>query len=96
MIERRTQAIMDRLEGLLGNKSGSRNRGAHSRESSREPRGNFHEHPNRGRTFGCTRGRGKPSGNATRKIAQGVPRKSDEALLAAERLRTNDLCETQI
>ena len=29
MIERRTQAIMDRLEGLLGNKSGSRNRRAH-------------------------------------------------------------------
>ena len=57
---------------------------------------NFHEHPNRGRTFGCTRGRGKSSGNATRKIAQGVPRKSDEALLAAERLRMNDLCETQM
>ena len=58
MMERRTQVIMDRLDGLLGNKSGSRNRGAHSREASRELIVNFNEHPNRERTYGSTRGRG--------------------------------------
>ena len=35
MMERRTQAIMDKLDGLLGNRIGSRNIGAHSREASR-------------------------------------------------------------
>ena len=56
MIERRTQAIMDRQDGLLGNRSSSRNRGAHSSEASREPRVKFSAHPNRGRTHGSTRG----------------------------------------
>ena len=37
-LERRTQAIMYRLLDLLGNRRGSKNRGTHSREASREPR----------------------------------------------------------
>ena len=49
MLERRTQAIMDRLDGLLGNKCGSWKKGANSTEARREPRVNFNEHPNRGR-----------------------------------------------
>ena len=65
MMERRTQAILDRLNGLLRNKSGSRNRGAHSREASKEPRVNFNEHPNRERTYEYARGRGNSSSKAT-------------------------------
>ena len=49
MMERRTQALMDRLDGLLGNRNGSRNREANSGEPSREPRLNFNEQPNRRR-----------------------------------------------
>ena len=50
MMDRRTQAIMDRLDGLLGNRSGSRNREANSGEPDRETRVNFKEQPNRRRT----------------------------------------------
>ena len=57
MMERRTQAIMDRLDGLIGNRSGSRNVEANSREPSTETRVNFNEQPNRRRTYGSTRGR---------------------------------------
>ena len=67
MLERRTQAIMDRLDSLLGNTSESRNRGAHSREERRDPRRvNFNEQPDKGRTYGSTRGRGNSNCNATR------------------------------
>ena len=62
---RRTRAIMHRLDGLLRNRSESRNRGAHSRGASREPRVNFIEHTNRGRTYGSTRRRGVSYGNVT-------------------------------
>ena len=44
MTERRTHAVMDRLDGLLGDRSGSRNRGANSGVSNREARVNFNEH----------------------------------------------------
>ena len=37
MMEKRTQAIMDRLDGLLVNRSESRNKGAYPREAFREP-----------------------------------------------------------
>ena len=57
MMERRTQAIMVMLDGLLGDRSGSRNRGANSGEPNREPRVNFNKQPNRRRTYGSTRGR---------------------------------------
>ena len=51
MLERPTQAIIERLDGLLANRSGTRNRGSHSREASREPRVSFNEHPKRGRNI---------------------------------------------
>ena len=65
MMERRTQAIMDRLEGLLGNRSESKSRQAISGEPNREPRVNFNEQANRRRTYGFTRGRGSSSSYAT-------------------------------
>ena len=65
MMERRTQAIMDRLDGLLSSKSGPKEGEPNSGGPSREPRVNFNEHQNR-RTYGSTRGRGSSSGYATR------------------------------
>ena len=64
MMERRTQAIMDRLDGLLGTRSGSNNGEPNSGESGREPKVNFSEQPNRRRTYGSTRGRGSSSSYA--------------------------------
>ena len=52
MIERRTQAILDRLDGLLGYRSGSGNTEAHSKEATRKPVVNF---------IGSTGGRGNPT-----------------------------------
>ena len=92
MTERRTQAIMDRLDGLLGNKSSSRNRRVHSGEANREPRVNFNDHPNKGRTHGSTRGRGKSSSNSTRDSSPGVQRIPEDVLLAAGRSQVKDLC----
>ena len=65
MMERRTQAIMDRLDGLLGNRSGLKIGETNSGEPSREPRVNFKEQPNRRRTYGFTRGIGSSSSYAT-------------------------------
>ena len=62
MMERRTQAIMDRLDGLLGSRSGPKNGESKSGEPSREPRVNFNEQQNTRRTYGPTRGRGSSSG----------------------------------
>ena len=56
MMERRTQAIMDRLDGLLGSRSGSKNGEHNSGEITRDPRANFNEQPNKRRTYGFTRG----------------------------------------
>ena len=61
MMGRRTQAIMDRLNGLLGSGSGSKNGDSNSGEPSREPRVNFNEQQNRRRTYGSTRERGRSS-----------------------------------
>ena len=47
MIERRTQAIMDRLEGLLSSKSGPKEGEPNSGGPSREPKVNFNEHQKR-------------------------------------------------
>ena len=66
MLEINTQAIMDRLEGLLGDRSTSRNRFVHSREASREPRVYFNEHPNKGRAYVSTRGKGNSCSKATK------------------------------
>ena len=60
-----SQAIMDRLDGLLRNRSGSRNREPNSREPKREPRVNFNEQHNRRRKYESTRGRGSSSSYAT-------------------------------
>ena len=64
MTERRTQAIMDRLDGLLSSKSGPKEGEPNSGGPSREPRVNFNEHQKR-KTYGSTRGRGSSSGYAT-------------------------------
>ena len=65
MMERRTQAIMDRLDGLLGSKSGQKEGEPNSGGPSREPKVNLNDHQRR-RTYGSTRGRGSSSGYATR------------------------------
>ena len=56
---------MERLDGLLGNMSGSWNRATDSEGANREPTVNFNENPNRGRSYGSARGRGNSSSNAT-------------------------------
>ena len=65
MMERRTQAIMDRLDGLLGSRSGPREGEPNSGGPSREPKVNFNDHQRR-RTYGSTRGRGSSSCYTTR------------------------------
>ena len=65
MMERRTQAIMDMLDGLLGSKSGPKEGEPNSGGPSREPKVNFNDHQRR-RTYGSTRGRGSSSGYAIR------------------------------
>ena len=65
MMERRTQAIMDRLDGLLGSKSGPKEGEPNSGGPSRESKVNFNGHQKR-RTYGSTRGRGSSSGYTTR------------------------------
>ena len=56
---------MDRMDGILGTKSGSNNGEPNSGESGREPKVNFSEQPNRRMTYGSTRGRGSSSSYAT-------------------------------
>ena len=65
MMKRRIQAIMDRLDGLLGNKSVRREGEPNSRGPIRWPRMNFNVEQNRRRTYGSTRGRGSLAGYAT-------------------------------
>ena len=65
MMERRTQAIMDRLDRLLGSRSGSKYREPNSIGPSRELRVKFNDQQNRRRTYGSTRGRGSSAGYAT-------------------------------
>ena len=88
MMERRTQAIVDKLDGLLGSRSGPREEEPNSGGPSREPRVNFDDQQRR-RTYGSTRGRGSSAGYATgdnRTWAQ----TSEEVQLAIDRHRTND------
>ena len=56
---------MDRLDGLLGNRSGSKNGEPNSGEPCRQPRVNFKEQPNRRRTCVSTRVRSSSSSYAT-------------------------------
>ena len=64
MMERRTQAIMDRLDGLLGSRKGPREGEPNSGGPSREPRVKFNDQQRR-RKYGSTRGRGSSAGYAT-------------------------------
>ena len=70
MMERRTQAIMDRLDGLLGSKSGPKEGEPNSGGPSREPKVNFNDHQRR-RTYGTVeqvlRGTDRPLTNDRRK-----------------------------
>ena len=65
MMKRRTQAIMDRLDGLLSRESGPKEGEPNSGGPSREPKVNLNDHQKR-RTYGSTRGRGSSTGYATR------------------------------
>ena len=65
ILERRTQAIMDRLDGLLGSKSGPKDGESNSGGTSREPRVKFNDQQNRRKTYGSTRGRESSAGYAT-------------------------------
>ena len=62
MMERRTQASMDRLDGLLGSRSGTSEGEPNLGGPSREPRVIFNDQQNRRRTYGSTRGRGSSAG----------------------------------
>ena len=64
MMEMRTQAINNRLDGLLGSRKGSKNEEPNSGEPGWEPRVNFNEQPNR-KIYRSTRGRGSSSSYAT-------------------------------
>ena len=65
MMERRTQAIMGRLDGILGSKSGLKDGESNSGGPNRELRVNFNDQQIRRRTYRFTRGRGSLSGYAT-------------------------------
>ena len=90
MMERRTQAIMDRLDGLLSSKRGPKEGEPNSGGPSREPRVNFNDHQKR-RTYGSTRGRGSSTGYATRdnktwgRTVEQVQRGTDRPLMNDQR-----------
>ena len=65
MRERRTQAIMDKMDGLLSSKSGPNVGEPNSGGPSREPKVNFNDHQKR-RTYRSTRGRGSSLGYSRR------------------------------
>ena len=65
MMEKRTQAIMDRLDGLLSSRSGTKDGEPNSGGPSRESRVNFNDQQSRRRTYGSTRGRGSSAGYST-------------------------------
>ena len=91
MMERRTQSIMDRLNGLLVNSSESRNKGAHSREAIREPTSTSiqtEEELIGSREEGVTN-----TAAPLDVIGLEIPRRSEEALLAVGQSQTKDLRE---
>ena len=90
MMESRTQAIMDRLDGLLENGSGSKNREPNSGEHGGEPRVNFNEEPNRRRTYGFTRGRRDVHPAMPQVTIGHGAQTSEEVRLATNRPQTND------
>ena len=95
MMERRTHAIMDRLDGLLGSRSGSKTGKPNSGELGREPKVNFKEQTNRRKTHGSTRARGSSNRYATGVIGHGA-QTSEEVRLATDRLQTNNRRKTHM
>ena len=91
MMKRPTQGIMDRLEGLLGNRSGSRNSGAYPREASKEPRVNFNEHS---KVFEQEGRRGSREEELTHGLEALEAIGPEGVLLAASQSQTNALFET--
>ena len=77
MMERQTQAIMDRLNRLLSSKSGPKEGEPNSGGPSREPKVNFNEHQKR-KTYGSTRGRGRTWGSNSRANSTGNRQTSNE------------------
>ena len=89
MMERRTQAITDRLDGLLSSKSGPKEGEPNSGGPSREPRVNFNAHQKR-KTYGSTRGRGSSSGYATRGNGAWGPNSRASSTWGTDKPLTND------
>ena len=89
MMERRTQAIMDRLDGLLGSRSGPKDGEPKSGGTGREPRVNSNDQQNRRRIYGSTR-----EGAVQQAMPQGIiehgAQTSEEIQLATDRPQTND------
>ena len=79
---------MDRLDGLLGSKSGRKEGELNSGGPSREPKVNFNDHQRR-RTNGFTRCRGSSSGYATRDNRTWGPN-SRASSTGTDRALTND------
>ena len=95
MMKRRIQAKLDNLDGLLENRSESRNRGAHLRDASGESRVNFE-------TASIETEEGPMDSQEERVTHPATPlgvtglgslRISEEALLAVGNSRTNNLRE---
>ena len=86
MMERRTQTIMDRLDGLPRQQEWVKKWGIELGRTSREPRVNFNEQQNRRRTL--------EEGPAHQGMPQGTiehgAQTSEEAQLATDRPQTND------
>ena len=88
MMERRTQAIMDRLDGLLGSKGGPKEGEPNSGGPSTEPKVNFNDHQRR-RTYGSTRGRGSSSAMPQGIIEHGA-QTVEQVQQGTDRPQTND------
>ena len=95
MMERRTQAIMDRLDGLLGNRSGSKKKEPDSAEPSREARMNFNEQPHRRRHMDSLEGGAVHPAMPQGTIGHGA-QTSEEVRLATDRPQTNDRRKTHM
>ena len=88
MMERRTQAIMDRLDGLLGSRSGPNEGEPNSEGPSREPKVNFNDHQKR-RTYRSLRGGGSFQAMPQGVIEHGV-QTVEQVQLGTDRPQTND------
>ena len=81
---------MDRLDGLLGSKSETREWEPNSGGPSREPRVNFNDQHNRRRKYGSTRGRGSLAGYTTWDNRAWGPNFRRSSTVAIDRLQTSD------